>query len=158
MTTKSCAVLCMLLFFGPFLLCGTEVQDVCDLDIKGSSPRSVSVRGLARRTSDGLVMVDYTCPAAVEGTSRLPTLVLIEEPAFAREADKMVYQDRRKSLSLSRRTLYQMVVRGALTCSPKFQYRTNEQNEYVAGNGYGAYGLIKCSLRGALVSEMYVIE
>lgn len=134
-----------------------EARYVCD----GATARpnsEVTLRGTARLTSDGLVLGDYTCPAGRSKGERLPLLILVDVKGFLSPRDRDLYTRKRTSLSAARAATFQLVVHGDIQCKMPFRFRTNEDGEFVSGNGYGSHGLIKCKIQRAQVLEMHEID
>ncbi len=135
----------------------TNVQCICDAATKRADGEVV-LRGTAGPTRDGLVLVDYTCPAAQTNEQVLPLLILVNVSGFASDADRDLYAAKQSLRLKGGQAVLQMVARGRLQCKRPLRFRTNEQGEFLEGDGFGTHGLIKCRLQKAHILVMRDIE
>ncbi len=137
-----------------FLLQGfaaAPLLEVCAAS-RSARPRVVSVRGTGGFSRDGPALIDYTCPVAAAGGFTLPSTVLLEIRQFADEATQNRFRD------LSRKTIFQAVVRGTLECREPLRVERSDDGDITSANGYGFNGLHKCRMRDARLLLVHALE
>lgn len=134
-----------------------RIHYMCDA-ILAQKQDQLYIRGLARWTQDGLVMADFTCPAAIAHKTYLPLMLLIDPARFKNPEDGALFSSKTETHKRAEKAIFQIIVKGKLRCVQSFKFEANEQDEIVSGNGYGGLGLIKCKVSNGLILKLYEIQ
>jgi hypothetical protein len=119
-----------------------SILGVCTA-IHGVGREVVTVRGIGRAVEGGFTLFDHTCPVVVDTTS-LPAAILLDLTEISPARSLL------KELVLTHsRELYQVVVRGRITCVEDFRV------DRTTGNGFDPMGRSLCKLA---VSHVLQVE
>jgi hypothetical protein len=120
---------------------------VCDIR---SSKVKVTIRGVGGISTDGPVLLDYTCPLATANGFVLPRSVLIDggdasqrDPHFS---------------SLKGDDIFQAVIEGEIECREPMSYRRSDDGDIVGGTGFGSLGLFNCRMKHVRVKAWHSLS
>lgn len=133
----------------PFLAAETGVVDVCAAAKRATSGKrtTVLVRGAGQVMDDGLTLASTSCPIAKTSYDQLPTVILVNVTSFATPEARSRFI-RAESAKGRGSPLLDVEARGILNCRARMRFIRSGQ-DIVGANGFGAFGLYKCSLDSA---------
>src|SRR5512143_3650879 len=115
----------------PFLLqVRSQTADLCTA-AQVRQPRVVILRAAGGKSSEGPVLVDYTCPLGKGNDFVLATVALVPNPKFSDPAEAEEVR------SLNEKAVFQTIVEGRLECRNPLKLEKSDDGDIVSGNGYG---------------------
>lgn len=135
------------------LLGAEDGVDVCTAAKGGSSKKSsVVVRGRGQALDEGLALASELCPVAKTGYDEVPTVILVHVVSFATPEAKgrFLRAEAEKGLSSP---LLDIEVSGTIECRARMRF-IKSGKDVVGANGFGGFGLYKCSMNSAELLEI----
>jgi len=126
--------------------------EVCDAG--RASGRIVGLRGLARAKGEVLLMSDATCSAGESEASAIPLRIRVVVASFRSPVDLYRFQRVQDTFESP---VFQVLVRGKLSCRLPIRVSPSRQNRMTDGNGYGASGTVACVVERAVVEGLWLL-